>query len=118
MAWEHAALRWDQGGEMEARLAGLPADAVVALSSEGALFDYGSDAEITALLRLLRARRPDCPVVGTISRSDGPGGDFNRENLARVVPRSPEAMRALANGTGWKWEQGVERPLFAVFRLS
>ena len=88
----------------------------VAFSSEGGLFEYGSDDEIVANLEAIRARTPpDCIVVGSVTRAEGPA-EFLREFTVR--PRTLRAFGALGHCGGWTIARVIERALCYDVRLS
>ena len=90
--------------------------AVVAVSSEGGLFEYGSDDEIAANLEAIRDGAPDdAVVVGSVTRAEGPP-EFLREFTVR--PRTLSAFRELAVGAGWDVARVIERPLAYDVRLT
>jgi hypothetical protein len=90
--------------------------AVVAVSSEGGLFEYGSDDEIVSNLEVIRAESPvDAIVVGSVTRAEGPL-EFLREFTVR--PRTLPAFRELAARAGWSIDRVIERPLAYDVRLS
>ncbi|MFL5349083.1 MAG: hypothetical protein ACJ8AT_30150 [Hyalangium sp.] len=83
-------------------------DAVVGCSSEGGLFEYGTDEEIITNLEALRLGTPgDSRVVGSVTRGDGPTR-FAQEFTVR--PRSLDAFRALVRRAGWEVASVITRP--------
>jgi hypothetical protein len=93
-------------------------DPVIAVSSEGGLFEYGSDEEIVANLETLGAGMPaETFLVGSVTRGDGPARYLNASSKISIRPRRLEEFRALANRAGWKVEQAVERPFSFNVRL-
>jgi hypothetical protein len=83
--------------------------AVLAVSSEGGLFEYGSDADIVGNLSAVRDAGPhDAIVVGSVTRADGPI-DFLRQFTVR--PRTLAQFRALAERGGWSLALVLERAL-------
>ncbi|HMJ55124.1 MAG TPA: hypothetical protein VK540_23775 [Polyangiaceae bacterium] len=92
------------------------ADAVVAVSSEGGLFEYGSDEEIVANLEAIRDAAPiDSVVVGSVTRAEGPL-EFLRQFTVR--PRTLAAFRDLASRADWSIARVIERPLSYNVRLA
>lgn len=81
----------------EARTAG----AIVAASSEGGLFEYGSDDAIVANLKALRAANV-CAVAGSVTSSDA----AHRRNIAtsrfKLYPRGLAGFAPLAARGGWQ----------------
>ena len=110
---------WAQPQTLVELLEVLPSNSVLALSSEGGLFDYGDDARILANLQALHAHSPqDCAVVASLSRPNDTGSPFQRQGIAKVVQRSVESFGALAKGAGWALSgEALVRPIFAVVSL-
>lgn len=91
-------------------------DAACAVSSEGGLFEYGSDDEIIANLLALRSGTPrDVFIVGSVTRDC----EAMRANTRIVAsrPRTIDAFRALVERGGWKLNQVVKRPFSYHVRL-
>ena len=85
------------------------ARAAVAVSSEGGLFEYGTDDEIVANLDVLRdTAPPDGIVVGSVTRAEGPAAFFD---LFTVHPRTLTEFRLLTERAGWSVARVIERPL-------
>jgi hypothetical protein len=88
-----------------------------AVSSEGGLFEYGSDDEITANLTALhQLTPPDAIVVGSASRET----EMTRMHASIGVtlrPRTRDAFRALAEQAGWRVDMFIERPFSDNLRL-
>ncbi len=86
--------------------------AVAAGSSEGGLFEYGSDQEIAANLACLRDEAPEGFVmVGSVTRNDEVNRRLRALGSAATHPRGLEVFRALAARSGWRVARAVERPL-------
>ncbi len=78
--------------------------ATCAISSEGGLFEYGSDAEILANLEALRfGTSPDARVVGSVTRDGEPVRCSQTANGVASRPRTIEAFRRLAERQGGAW---------------
>jgi hypothetical protein len=87
-------------------------DFLLAASSEGALFEYGSDEEIVANLRMINlASPPDAIVAGTVTHADEIGGPLNRTSEAAISFRGINAFMTLALTAGWKFSKKIDRPL-------
>ena len=88
-------------------------DAVIAGSSEGGLFEYGSDEDIVANLRAFHAATDGQAVmVGTVTRADGFSRILNEAgDGAAVRLRGMDAFAALAQRAGWRVERVVDSPL-------
>ena len=85
---------------------------IVAASSEGALFEYGSDNEIVANLRTLYEVTSNSAVaVGTVTRADDTGRLMNSASQAALKLRSLEAFTELGQHAGWKITKSIDRPM-------
>jgi hypothetical protein len=99
-------------GELEA------SDAACGISSEGGLFEYGSDEEIVTNLSVLDSGTArDAVVVGTVTRAGKPVRASLIANRVSTRPRTIEAFRALAKQGGWIVEEVMERPFSYNVRL-
>jgi hypothetical protein len=93
------------------------AGAVSAASSEGGLFDYGSDdAVISNLQALASVAGADGIVVGSVTRDDGPSLAVRRASHVATVPRSQAAFEAIARRGGWAVDRAITAP-FSVHVL-
>lgn len=93
--------------------------AVCAVTSEGGLFEYGSDGEIVSnLIDIRGATAPDAIVVGSVTRD----GEVVRasQGATRIStrPRRLDAFRRLADETVWFLERVVERPFSYNVRMA
>jgi hypothetical protein len=115
--FERVAYDWQNADRLQSLLdASGAAEAVVAVSSEGGLFEYGRDDDIVANLEAIHRGAPaECIVVGSVTRAAGPAG-FLREFTVR--PRTLTAFRDLAARAGWSIARVIERPLAYDVRLS
>ncbi len=84
-------------------------NALVAASSEGGLFDYGSDEEIVGNLEMLREAA--LLVVGSVTRADEPMRTMQKNSTVRLQLRGLAAFGALADRAGWKIARAIERPV-------
>ena len=116
--FQHATYDWSSPASLGPSLAALPAEAVCAVSSEGALFEYGSDQEIVGNLRELRAATPPAVMaVGTVTRDSAATRASRSSTRVATVPRSTEAFGELAEAAGWVVESAVARPFSYNVRL-
>jgi len=91
----------------DARAAG----AVAVGSSEGGLFEYGSDDAILANLTTAReAAPPDFAMTGSVTRADRPIQRMRETSQPATRPRGLEVFRALVARAGWRVERAIERP--------
>jgi hypothetical protein len=100
---------WSQPADLEPVLAASRLEnALVAASSEGGLFDYGSDEEIVGNLGMLSEA---LVVVGSVTRADEPMRSMQKNSTVRLQLRGLDAFRALVDRAGWKIARAIERPV-------
>jgi hypothetical protein len=83
---------------------------VTICSSEGGLFEYGSDDEIVSNLKVLRSQPDLVAVAGSVTRADEPTQQLRRATTPKTRPRGLEVFRNLINPTGWKVDRVIDRP--------
>ena len=115
IAFQHIRYDWAKGDELkwvldEAHGKG----AMVICSSEGGLFEYGSDDEIMANLNVLRTCREVLAVVGSVTRADSLTQQLHKTNGAAIRLRGLPAFRTLVQKAGWNVTRVVERPFRPV----
>jgi hypothetical protein len=116
--FQHVAYDWSEARRLPGILALQPADAVCAVSSEGALFEYGTDQQIVENLRELRVATPAAAMmVGTVTRDSAATRASRASTRVTTIPRSIEVFRNLASDAGWLVESAVERPFSYNVRL-
>jgi hypothetical protein len=117
--FQHIAYKWSDADRLGHILEPLHiVDDVCAVSSEGALFEYGSDAVIVANLQQLRtATASDTIVVGSVTRDDAPTRASRASTRVSTQPRTIDAFRELAAQAGWSVECVIERPFTYNVRL-
>jgi hypothetical protein len=111
IAFRHVRYNWAEVVNLkqilhEARAKG----ALVICSSEGGLFEYGSDEEIEANLRVLRAASEVVAVIGSVTRADEPMQKLRETSTAATRPRGLDIFRRLASKAGWNIARAIERP--------
>jgi hypothetical protein len=118
--FRHVAYNWSDASGLAALLGELAAgQAMSAISSEGALFEYGSDAEIGANLAQIRtAVAPDAIVVGSVTRDAAPTRAARAASRVPTYPRTLEAFERLAREAGWLVDRAIERPFTYDVRLA
>lgn len=80
-------------------------------SSEGGLFEYGSDDAILANLTTAKeAAPPDFAMLGSVTRADRPVQKLRETSQPATRPRGLEVFRALVGRAGWRVEGAIERP--------
>jgi hypothetical protein len=119
IAFERVQYDWRDTTPLTHELASLNGrDALWLASSEGGLFEYGSDEEIVANLTVLSgAARPGTTVVGSVTRGDGLAVTMRNPNGVATVPRSLDAFTALAERGGWAVDRVITGPLSFNLRL-
>lgn len=108
-AFEFTRYDWNHPMALADLVAQLEPDAVAAASSEGGLFQYGSDEVITANLRVLRDHTPaDFTVTGSISPVTPE--NLRSRRMIRIPIRhfQPDAFAALSQRAGWRVERLLE----------
>ncbi len=111
---QHVPFDWSQPATLDRLLPESAAESaeIVGTSSEGGLFDYGSDEEVVAVLAALHRRTPaETFFVGSISRGDGSARILNEAGRAAIRLRSPEGLSSIAHAAGWKAGRVERSPL-------
>ncbi|HEY4199329.1 MAG TPA: hypothetical protein VGM83_02110 [Devosiaceae bacterium] len=107
---EHRVYDWTQTGPLSELLAGLRAGgAVIAVSSEGGLFEYGDDQAIKTNLGSLQAGlAPGSAVVGSVTSDNEATRLLNSSGVRfGTIPRGLAAFRALAEEAGFDLEESL-----------
>jgi hypothetical protein len=115
----HQPYAWTEADRLPSILADLGArEATCAISSEGGLFQYGSDADILANLTRLREATPaDAFVAGSVTADDEPARVAQAQSRATTRPIDPDAFRRLAAAAGWTIDALINRPFAYTVRL-
>jgi hypothetical protein len=110
--FEHIAYDWSTPGELLLPLlAAERAGALVAVSSEGGLFEYGSDHEIAGNLQAIaQARGRGTFVVGSVTRDDEAIRVLKLTSTTATRPRGLRVFSELAASAGWKLASSIARP--------
>lgn len=113
VTFEHTRYDWRDVSVLRATLASASNEAaLVAVSSEGGLFEYGSDEDILANLRVLANDAGGRPfVVGSVTRDDEIISTLKLTSTAATKPRGLVVFGALAAQAGWRIARSVARPL-------
>jgi hypothetical protein len=94
------------------------ANAHIAISSEGGLFEYGSDAEVVMNLRTMAENASaDAGISGSVTRGDGPARAAQAATAVQVRPRTLDEFGALAASAGWAIDRAIVRPFCFDVRL-
>jgi hypothetical protein len=119
ITFAHTHYDWGRPAELRSLLGGLrTAPCIVAVSSEGGLFEYGTDSDIVSNLEELRALAlPGLFVVGSVTRDDDPNRLLHGTNGIPVKRRGLAVFTVLAQRAGWRVETAIEKPFSDVVRL-
>ncbi|HEY2732460.1 MAG TPA: hypothetical protein VGI70_00670 [Polyangiales bacterium] len=103
---------WTKPETLDAPLAAArAANALCMASSEGGLFEYGSDDAILRNLETLRHGAPaGISMVGSVTRADAPTQQLYLSSRAATKPRGLNRFRTLAATAGWELKKVIERP--------
>jgi hypothetical protein len=120
ISFQHFNYEWSSTEQLREALEQLRAgDAVCGISTEGALFEYGSDDEIISNLRVLHAGTArDSFVVGSVTRDGRPVRASLIANRVATRPRTMEAFRTLSAEAGWIVQEVMDRPFSYHVRLT
>jgi hypothetical protein len=95
------------------------ADAVVVGSSEGGLFEYGSDHDIVTNLEALRLGTPsDFAMVGSVMREDSVTKMMMETSRLSIHLRGMDRLRGLVSRAGWVVDRTIEGAACQNFRLK
>jgi len=100
---------WNTTAALTTLLDSIESSSIVAASSEGALFEYGSDDAIIANLRALHTRAS--LVVGSVTSSDAIRREQVRTIGFSLYPRGLEGFRPLAERAGYAVDRAEITPL-------
>lgn len=116
----HVPYDWEHSSGLEGVLGEARAHgALVLASSEGGLFDYGSDDAVVSNLATLRAGTHGAvAVVGSLTRADAAAQKLRRGSGVRTIPRELSDFRALVAMAGFGVERVLERPFSDHFVLK
>ena len=119
ISFQYLSYEWSDTSRLRSVLDGLNAgDGACGISSEGALFEYGSDEEIVANLKVLHEGTPrDAIVVGSVTRDGALVRTSLITNRVATRPRMMEGFRRLCEQAGWSVGRVVERPFSYHVRL-
>jgi hypothetical protein len=119
IGFRHFRYGWSEVSRLREVLEEMRAsEAICGISSEGGLFEYGSDDEIVSNLKVLCGETPgDAIVVGSVTRDGEPVRASLATSRFRTLPRTMEEFQALAHEGGWKTQEVVERPFSFNVRL-
>lgn len=96
---------WNDASVLADLVHELSACAIVAASSEGALFEYADDLTILANLSALRTGSGVILVGGTVTRADDLTQDLLKASRFRLIPRGAQGLEPLARQAGFTLSQ-------------
>ncbi len=109
ISFDHTSYNWSETAPLLELLHGFESGAVVAASSEGALFEYGSDDDIRSNLRALHeGTPPDAVVVGSVTRADETGRLLHGSSRAALQLRGIEKFAELVQAAGWHIAERID----------
>jgi hypothetical protein len=110
--FEHTAYDWSRPAQLAPSLRAAEKEgALVAVSSEGGLFEYGSDDDIACNLRAL-AQSTDANVfvVGSVTRDDEAIRVLKLTSTTATRPRGLRVFSVLVEAAGWTLARSIPRP--------
>jgi hypothetical protein len=116
----HVTYDWARVSELQKTVTGIDTDDVVLSSSEGGLFEYGSNEVIVENLKALRDGTPACFVmVGSILRDVAISRWIQATSKMSLRTFELEDFRTLVGSAGWVIERVIEgNPLYQVVSLE
>jgi len=112
VSFRHFKYEWSDADRLRKTFTDLnTAEALCAISSEGGLFEYGSDTEITSCLNAMHAlTAADAIIAGSVTRECEVVRVSQIANRVSTRPRTMDAFRSLVEQGGWLVNQVIERP--------
>jgi hypothetical protein len=103
ITFDHRAYDWNDTTLLSDLIAKLAnGDAIIAASSEGGLFEYGSDHAIIENLKVLNSKRHGVRlVVGSVTRDDDLRQRMMQQSRIQLIPRGIKGFRPLAAQAGF-----------------
>jgi hypothetical protein len=110
--FEHRPYDWrDPSGLADTLRLANASRAVVAVSSEGGLFEYGTDRDVVENLRVLGGGGEDALfVVGSVTRDDEAMRTLKLTSTIATKPRGLAAFSALVEAAGFGVARSIARP--------
>lgn len=116
---KHRPYRWDDPTGLRRELARLPRDIIAVASSEGGLFDYGSDNEILANLKVLRDCLPaDAAMAGSLTQPKPADDSKPIGPQFAIHERSVPELMSVAAQADWQLAKSVPRPFQTTVLLT
>lgn len=120
VTFSYVKYNWSDPTVLRSFLGGLePGEKIVALSSEGGLFEYGSDQDILSNLSVFLQGAPvDSFIVGSVTRRAEDHWRIHGPQLIPIVHRGLPVFRSLIRDSGWRIESAAEGPFSDVVTLA
>jgi hypothetical protein len=111
VGFRHERYDWNEADGLRPTLNEVRARGAIAIcSSEGGLFEYGTDAAVETNLRTLRDYPEVQAVVGSVTRADAASRKLLETSSAALRPRGLNAFRDLAQKANWNVARVIEGP--------
>jgi len=111
VAFRHEPYDWSDADHLRSRLRDMPGADLCAVSSEGGLFEYGSDDVVVANLRVLHeSTTTETIVVGSATREGNPVRASQVATHILTRPRTLDAFAAIVREGGWNISRVIARP--------
>jgi hypothetical protein len=117
----HTPYDWSRPAELGSLLEAVHSNSIVPVcSSEGGLFEYGSDEEVVSNLRALMVAASPAPVfIGTAWHDNEASKVLRSVGSLAITPREVERISALAGAAGWSLRRIIgDNPVYNVFALA
>jgi hypothetical protein len=112
VSFRHIRYDWQHVAGLEPALEAARSEGAITIgSSEGGLFEYGSDQAIVSNLKALARAGASFKMVGSVTRNDETMQTLKLTSTAATRPRGLEAFSALASSAGFRVVNAVQRPL-------
>ena len=111
--FEHERFDWSDASGLRAALERAAAEYSLTLgTSEGGLFEYGSDADILSILSEFRdTAKGLLGIVGSVTRDDELMQILKRTSKTATRPRGMQVFERLCRSVGYETLRVIERPL-------
>jgi hypothetical protein len=111
VGFRHERYDWNEADGLRPTLNEVRARGAIAIcSSEGGLFEYGTDAAVETNLRTLSDYPEVQAVVGSVTRADAASRKLLETSSAALRPRGLNAFRDLAQKANWNVARVIEGP--------
>jgi hypothetical protein len=112
VSFHHITYDWRSAGGLAQAVEDARREGAITIgSSEGGLFEYGSDEAIVSNLQALSRVGDEFKMVGSVTRNDETMKTLKLTSTAATLPRGLDAFAALASRAGFRVAQAIERPL-------